>query len=365
MTEREESGREQAAPEFGMPTAGRKPSADDAYGLPAAAEEPTFDLRSGAAEVAGTAGYDGEPTELLEPEPERGRVGAADGVPESAEAESEPEVAAAPRQGEPEMSDTSPDVSTRDTPEPANEESDLDRGPAAAKAKPGLKRPAPAGTLIWVLLALLGFTLVVQLRSNDADSGLSTARQEDLVRILSDLEARDSRLNTDIEALERSKQQLTSGVAGRETALEEAGKRSQELGLLAGTIAGRGPGLEITLTKVEASDVLNTVQELRGAGGEVMQINSGTGASVRIVASTYFIDASGGGIIADGEHLTGPFRLLVIGPPGTMSTALQIPGGVVASVKSGGGSVTMDSRSMVEVTAVRKATALQYARPVS
>ncbi|MFB9334770.1 DUF881 domain-containing protein [Actinoplanes octamycinicus] len=263
------------------------------------------------------------------------------------------------------MSDTSPDVSTRDTPEPANEESDLDRGPAAAKAKPGLKRPAPAGTLIWVLLALLGFTLVVQLRSNDADSGLSTARQEDLVRILSDLEARDSRLNTDIEALERSKQQLTSGVAGRETALEEAGKRSQELGLLAGTIAGRGPGLEITLTKVEASDVLNTVQELRGAGGEVMQINSGTGASVRIVASTYFIDASGGGIIADGEHLTGPFRLLVIGPPGTMSTALQIPGGVVASVKSGGGSVTMDSRSMVEVTAVRKATALQYARPVS
>jgi uncharacterized protein YlxW (UPF0749 family) len=63
--------------------------------------------------------------------------------------------------------------------------------------------------------------------------------------------------------------------------------------------------------------------------------------------------------------LVGPFRLLVIGPPGTMSTALQIAGGVVESVKSRDGSVTMDSRSMVEVIAVRKATALQYARPVS
>ncbi|WP_369793961.1 DUF881 domain-containing protein [Actinoplanes sp. SE50/110] len=281
-----------------------------------------------------------------------------------------------------------------DTPEPASTESDLDRlrespgedprespgedrgdvrsGPGESAdggerppGRGGLKRPAPAGTLIWVLLALLGFTLVVQLRSNDADSGLSTARQEDLVQILSDLEARDSRLNSDIEALERSRQQLTSGVAGREAALDEANKRSQELGLLAGTIPGRGPGLEIVLDRVKASDVLNTVQELRGSGGEVMQISGSGGTPVRIVASTYFIDATGGGIIADGDRLTGPFRLLVIGLPETMRTALQIPGGVVASVKSDGGSVTMDSRSMVEVTAVRKAAALQYARPVS
>jgi uncharacterized protein YlxW (UPF0749 family) len=48
-----------------------------------------------------------------------------------------------------------------------------------------------------------------------------------------------------------------------------------------------------------------------------------------------------------------------------MQTALQIPGGVVASVNSLGGSVTMEPRTMVEVTAVRKATSLQYARPVS
>jgi uncharacterized protein YlxW (UPF0749 family) len=55
----------------------------------------------------------------------------------------------------------------------------------------------------------------------------------------------------------------------------------------------------------------------------------------------------------------------VIGVPQTMQTALQIPGGVVASVNSLGGSVTMEPRAMVEVTAVRKAASLQYARPVS
>jgi uncharacterized protein YlxW (UPF0749 family) len=48
-----------------------------------------------------------------------------------------------------------------------------------------------------------------------------------------------------------------------------------------------------------------------------------------------------------------------------MRTALEIPGGVVASVKSGGGSVTMEQHATVEVTAVRRASSLQYARPVS
>ena len=77
------------------------------------------------------------------------------------------------------------------------------------------------------------------------------------------------------------------------------------------------------------------------------------------------MDAEGGGIVADGSRLTGPYELLVIGVPQTMQTALEIPGGVVASVKSDGGSVTMEQRNSVDVTAVREATSLQYARPVS
>lgn len=227
------------------------------------------------------------------------------------------------------------------------------------------RRPSSAGVLILVLVALFGFTLVVQLRSNDSDGGLVTARQEDLVRILSDLEARDSRLQSEISALETSQRQLTSGVVGRQAALEEAEKRADELGLLAGTVAGRGPGLRIAINGVKASAILNTVQELRGAGGEVMQIAGVAGQAVRIVASSYFVDAEGGGIIVDGDRLTGPYVLTVIGVPQVMQTALQIPGGVVASVNSGGGSVTLEQRTLVEVTAVRDATTLQYARPAS
>jgi uncharacterized protein YlxW (UPF0749 family) len=255
-----------------------------------------------------------------------------------------------------------------DSPDPVTPEGDEAgvRDEAGTPAKPApWRRLSSAGALIWVLLALFGFTLVVQLRSNDGDQGLASARQEDLVRILSDLEARDSRLQSEINALETSQRQLTSGVAGRQAALAEAEKRADELGLLAGTLPGRGPGLNITLDKVKASAVLNAVQELRGAGGEVMQLGGADGTAVRIVASSYFVDVEGGGILADGVRLAAPYTLLVIGQPQTMQTALQIPGGVVASVNSAGGSVTLEQRTTVDVTAVRKATTLQYARPVS
>jgi uncharacterized protein YlxW (UPF0749 family) len=243
-----------------------------------------------------------------------------------------------------------------------------DRGQRPSQLAPW-RRLSSAGALIWVLIALFGFTLVVQLRSNDTDQGLATTRQEDLVRILSDLEARETRLNAEIGTLEESQRQLNSGVAGREAALAEAKKRADELGLLAGTLPGQGPGLEIRITPggapIKASALLNTVQELRGAGGEVMQLAGSDGTVVRVVASTSFVEGDGGAVVIDGIRLSAPYLLTVIGSPETMRTALNIPGGVVASVANAGGNVDPQPRKTVDVTALRKATTLQYARPVS
>ena len=89
--------------------------------------------------------------------------------------------------------------------------------------------------------------------------------------------------------------------------------------------------------------MLDAVQELRGAGAEAMQISGGDGATVRIIASTYFLDSDGGISVVDGRRLTGPYTITVIGDPKTMRTALNIPGGVVASVSGDGGNVTSRS----------------------
>ncbi|GGM07586.1 DUF881 domain-containing protein [Micromonospora yangpuensis] len=266
-----------------------------------------------------------------------------------------------------------PEAEPADPPRPAEPPPATDDSAATTVVLPPpvapSRRLSSAGVVIAVLLALLGFTLVVQLKTTSTDPSLSAARQEDLVRILSDLDQRESRLRQDIAALEDSQRQLTSGVEGRQAALEEARRRADELGILAGTLPAKGPGLSVRFESVagpvEAFRILDAVQELRGAGAEAMQISDAGGAGVRVIASTYFLDASGGGLVVDGRRLSGPLTILVIGDPDTMRTALRIPGGVVSAVERAGGNVIVEEREVVEVSALHDPIELEHARPVT
>lgn len=232
----------------------------------------------------------------------------------------------------------------------------------------GPRRPrlTSAGALIGALTALLGFGLAVQLRSHTTDPTLASARQEDLVRILSDLQAREERTRQEIADLEERQRQLTSGAQGRQAALQEATQRADELGILAGTLPAQGPGLTVRFEAgrepVHAEWVLDAIQELRGAGAEAMQIAGGNRTAVRVVASTYVVDADGG-IEVDGQRLTGPYTITVIGDGQTMRTALNIAGGVVESVQQDGGNVTVHDPGTVQVTALHTSTPPRYARP--
>ncbi|MDO3705653.1 DUF881 domain-containing protein [Micromonospora sp. C28SCA-DRY-2] len=241
-------------------------------------------------------------------------------------------------------------------------------GAVAGPVRSARARLSSAGVMIAVLLALLGFTLVVQLKTTSTDPTLAATRQEDLVRILYDLDSRTNRLRQDIESLEESQRQLQSGEQGRQAALEEATRRADELGILAGTLPATGPGLSVRFVAggkpISASRVLDAVQELRGAGAEAMQISGGDQAAVRIIASTYFLDEDGS-LIVDGRRLTGPYTITVIGDPATMRTALNIPGGVVASVAGDGGNVIVEDREAAEVSALHAPIKLEHARPVS
>jgi uncharacterized protein YlxW (UPF0749 family) len=251
----------------------------------------------------------------------------------------------------------------------ADEEPGGEYEPDTGAIRTGPKRRlSAAGAVIGLLLGLLGFALVVQLRSNATDPGLATARPEDLVRILSDLDARQERLRQEISQLEDSQRQLASGVQGREAALQEARRRADELGILAGTLPAQGPGLEVRFVPggdgISAGTVLDAVEELRGAGGEALQITGQGGSPVRIVAATYFSDVHDG-LLVDGSRLTAPYTLVVIGDPQTMHTALNIPGGVVDTVRQRGGNVIVQESDAVRVTALHQVGTPKFAHPVS
>jgi len=230
------------------------------------------------------------------------------------------------------------------------------------------RRNRRAGVLIGLLSGLLGFGLVVQVQSTESQAGLGTARQEDLVRILDDLNARDERLRREIGELEATRRELGSGAAGDDAALNEARRRARELGILAGTVPATGPGLVVTIRehdrRLPADLLLDAVQELRGAGAEAIQVTGADGAAVRIGASSWFVDGNEG-IVIDDRQLRAPYTVVAIGDPPTMDAALRIPGGVEATVQQADATVRIEQRPKVAVTALREVKPPQYARPAS
>jgi uncharacterized protein YlxW (UPF0749 family) len=306
------------------------------------------------------APVEGAPPEIALGEAARPEIALGEAAPpEIASGEAAPPETAPPEAAPPEPAPAEPLVSGQ--PEAT--------GAGARSAAPRRRRISAAGAVIGLLLGLLGFALVVQLRSNAGDEQLSTERPEDLVRILSDLDARKDRLSQEISQEQTLKQQLQAGSQSRQAALAEASKRADALGILAGTLPAQGPGLRVEFgadTKaIRAADVLDAVEELRGAGAEAMQIAGRQGAAVRIIASSSFVDGANGTLVVDGRVLSGPYTITVIGDPQTMQIALNIPSGVVDTVHNNGGTVSVITPGTVQVTALHENTPPRYAKPAS
>lgn len=223
-------------------------------------------------------------------------------------------------------------------------------------------RPKRTQILIGVLCMALGFAFALQVRSNQADDTFETAREDELVGVLDTLSERSDRLRDEIQSLEETRRRIESGSRERQALIEDAREQANALGILAGTVPATGPGVVLTIEdprgRVKARVLLDAVQELRDAGAEAMQIDG-----VRVVASTYFVDNPGGGILIDGRRREPPYEFRVIGDPATMAAALEIPGGVVESIRQVGARGVIDQKDRIEITALREQSESQYARP--
>jgi uncharacterized protein YlxW (UPF0749 family) len=267
----------------------------------------------------------------------------------------DPEQPPADRPAEPPVPEEAPDTAepeeaadtSRDTPEP----------PAA----PRRRRDPVAAALIGVLTLLLGFAFAVQVRVTDTDQALTGAREEDLVRILDELESEQARLRAQLTDQRAALRELSDSDSQADAALQEAQERADALAILNGTVAAEGPGLLMTIRdperEIRVADLLGAIQELRGAGAETMQVDG-----VRI-GVTSAVTGSPGSLSIDGQEISSPFEIVVIGSPQDLETAMNIPGGVVDTVNRRGGSVVIAQADRVLVDALRPLERPQYADP--
>jgi uncharacterized protein YlxW (UPF0749 family) len=225
----------------------------------------------------------------------------------------------------------------------------------------GRPRATLANLLITVLALLLGFAIAAQVHQTQAQ-GLDTLREDDLVRILDTVNQDGARLEQEISTLQASRDRLQSGATSREEALAAAKDRLVRLGILTGTVPAVGPGINLTIhdadNKITAPVLLDTLQELRDAGAEAVQVND-----IRVVASTYFTDGDTG-IEVSGRPIQAPYVFIAIGDSQTLASAMDIPGGVSESVRSLGGDTVVTPQNQVTVSALHTLSPPEYAQPV-
>lgn len=223
---------------------------------------------------------------------------------------------------------------------------------------PKVKTPKQRKYLIAILATLLGIFITIAIRQNDEPGLLTSAREDELVLILDDLSKQKDLLEVELIKQKQTLDSLKNG--SNDEAQAASQKRIDQLILLSGTAPVSGRGIQVLMTgdtySINAFTILDTVQELRDAGAVAIEING-----IRIINSTYFNDTVNGINI----NLTGirsPYKLLALGDPETMSTALKIPGGMSESISTTGGRVVITESSSIEVNSVASITTPQYAQ---
>lgn len=226
--------------------------------------------------------------------------------------------------------------------------------------RPHVSRSQIAGA---VLLALLGFAAAVQVRALRTDAGYpGTASRTELIQVLDGLQQKSRSLESEISEAEQVRARLTSDKDKTSTAIEQAGERATTLGILAGTLPAAGPGIKLTINgsgdAITAALILNTIEELRDAGAEAIEIND----QIRVVASSYILDGQGG-IVVDQSLIPPPYTIEAIGDPRTLATAMRIPGGVVDSVDDKGGHVQVSELDDTAINTQYRPRQPRYAKP--
>lgn len=181
-------------------------------------------------------------------------------------------------------------------------------------------------------------------------------------------------LTIEKKQVERDLDQLKEESADLQIKLEEAGKShtaatgalESELfknKLYGGLVPVEGQGVEVLLDNQEGSfynikddDLLKLLNDLRGAGAEAIAVND-----QRILATSE-VRLAGSHINVNLIKLSPPYKVVAIGPSGTLKSSLEIRGGLTEYLSDLGVSVTVQSKDRVLVPAYTGSLRFDYAK---
>jgi uncharacterized protein YlxW (UPF0749 family) len=177
------------------------------------------------------------------------------------------------------------------------------------------------------VLLLLGFLVVVQLRSQATDQALAGRSAQDLTVLVASLTSRNEALRAEIAALERQHQALADAAERGDTSAGQIRSDLDRVRAWSGALPVAGPGVRVRVDGSLPGDAIASVlNELRNAGAEAIAVGE-----VRVVAGVVVSGPAGGATIA-GLAVPVPFEITAVGQPETLTGSLTRAGGPIAQL---------------------------------
>ena len=180
-----------------------------------------------------------------------------------------------------------------------------------------------------LVLALLGFLVVTQARSQAQDQGLSQLSVQDLTELVANVTARNNQLRGEVATLQQQERTLQTSVQRGETSTTQMRSDLTHILAWSGALGVTGSGVQVTVTGVlPAPAVARLINELWNAGAEAVAVNG-----VRVVPG---VVAAGdtGQLTIGGKPVSGPLVLDAIGQPETLAGSLARAGGILAQLSA-------------------------------
>jgi uncharacterized protein YlxW (UPF0749 family) len=213
---------------------------------------------------------------------------------------------------------------------------------------------------VGAVLCILGFLVVVQLRSQAADQGLNGRSVQELTELVANLTTRNDQLREEIRALDGQRAAVAGAVErGDTSAVQVRADLNRVLGW-SGRLAVTGAGIRVSVAGDVSGDALaQLLNELRNAGAEAIAIGGS-----RIVAGDV-PNGPGGKVLIGNAPLAMPVELVAIGQPQTLAGSLTRAGGPIAQLAARfpDAVITVSAEDRVTVPATTRDLAPVLARP--
>ncbi len=221
---------------------------------------------------------------------------------------------------------------------------------------------------------ILGFLLSIQFKSqaeHRASASIPSRRIEELVNLLKDSEEKRVSLEKSIVELrnEVNKYKRDAVVEHKKPDPEFKGKL-----VLTGAIPLAGQGILVILNDsdkpveqgenpangiIHDEDLLKVVNILHASGAEAISINGNR------MITTSEISCAGPTILINKNRVTPPFEISAIGNSRTMTSALEMRGGILETLKIFGMKIKIEKKDDVNIPAYTGSLDFKYSKPVS